>query len=195
VAHSLGVAPDMMIVRNRSNGTVNWRVYHKSIGATNFLSLNLTAASAAASSVWNNTAPTSSVFSVANDGGSNGSGENMIAYLFAEVAGFSKFGSYTGNGSADGPMVFTGHLPRFIIIKRTDSTSAWLMVDTVRQTYNVLGPYLTANASDAETTGTVVLDVLSNGFKMRSATTLNASGGTYIFAAFAESPFKFALAR
>ena len=198
VSHSLGVAPSMMIVRNRSDGTVNWRVYHKSIGAANYLSLNLTNASAAASSVWNNTEPTSSVFSVANDGGSNGSGNNLVAYLFAEVAGFSKFGSYTGNGSSDGPFVFCGFRPRFIMVKRTDSTSNWTINDTSRDSYNVTAADLRANTSDAEVNpnANTQNDILSNGFKVRhTAGVYNANGGTYIFAAFAEHPFKNALAR
>ena len=194
ISHSLGVKPAMMIIKNRS-GAYDWPTWHQNLPnpTTQHFWLNATNA-AQVSGSFNSTQPTSSVFSVGTTSEANANGNNFVAYLFSEVAGFSKFGSYTGNGSTDGPMVFTGHLPRFIIIKRTDTTSAWLMVDTVRQTYNVLGPYLTANTSDAETTGTVVLDVLSNGFKMRSATTLNASGGTYIFASFASNPFKNALA-
>lgn len=188
ISHSLGVAPSMIILKNRAVAD-GWYVYHKSLGATQGVYLHLTNA-AASVSWWNSTAPTSSVFSV-----NMGNAYAQIAYLFAEVAGFSKFGSYTGNGSTDGPFVYCGFLPRFIIIKRTDTTSTWLMVDTVRQTYNVLGPYLTAESSGAETTGTVIFDVLSNGFKMRSATSANASGGTYIFAAFSEFPFKNSLAR
>jgi hypothetical protein len=125
----------------------------------------------------------------------NASGGNYVAYLFAPVTGYSAFGSYTGNGSTDGPFVYTGFLPRWVMIKRSDSTSAWLIIDTSRQSYNVQGPYLTANTSDAETTGTTVLDVLSNGFKSRSSSTLNANGGTYIYAAFAENPFNIARAR
>jgi len=198
VAHSLGVAPSMMIVRNRSNGTVNWRVYHKSIGAANFLSLNLTNASAAASSVWNNTEPTSSVFSVANDGGSNGSGENMVAYLFSEVAGFSRFGSYTGNGSADGPFVFCGFRPRYILIKQTSvAGNSWVIFDTAINPENDgAQTNLWANNSNAENANDYGFDILSNGFKIRATSSnLNGSTNVYIFAAFAENPFKNALAR
>jgi hypothetical protein len=197
VAHSLGVAPDMMIVKNRSDGTVNWRVYHKAIGATNFLSLNLTNASAAASSVWNNTAPTSSVFSVANDGGSNGSGNNMVAYLFAEVAGFSKFGSYTGNGSADGPFIYLGFKARYVLYKNASlAGTSWAVLDTARNTYNVMGNRLFAEASSAEDTSVTPFDITANGIKVRSTNDgVNRSGDTIIFAAFAENPFKNALAR
>lgn len=196
VSHSLGVAPSMMIVRNRSDGTVNWRVYHKSIGAANYLSLNLTAASAAASSVWNNTEPTSSVFSVANDGGSNGSGNSMVAYLFAEVAGFSKFGSYTGNGSTDGPFVYCGFRPRWIMVKLTSAAGgSWHLIDTARDPYNQNGLGLYPNLNNAESSD-FASDTLSNGFKIRNTQSeINASSATYIFAAFAEAPFKNALAR
>jgi hypothetical protein len=120
---------------------------------------------------------------------------NKVAYCFAAVAGYSAFGKYTGNGNASGPFIYTGFLPRWIMIKSSSAISAWLVIDTSRQAYNVQGPYLTPNTSDAETTGTTVLDVVSNGFKMRSATTLNTNAATYIYAAFAENPFNNSLAR
>jgi hypothetical protein len=196
IAHSLGVAPQLIIAKCRSSSATNWPVFGSLLGANKYLLLNSTAASATGSPGYDNgTLATSSVFSVGSQSDINGNGATYVAYLFSEVAGFSRFGSYTGNGSADGPFVFTGFLPRWVMIKRSDSTSAWLIIDTSRQSYNVQGPYLTANTSDAETTGTTVLDVLSNGFKSRSSSTLNTNGGTYIYAAFAESPFKNALAR
>jgi len=198
IAHNLGVAPRLMIVKNRS-AVYNWPVYHASIAATNYLYLDSTAASAAAASLWNNTAPTSSVFSVGTSGAVNNSSENYVAYLFSEVAGFSRMGSYVGNGSADGPFVFCGFRPRFIMFKRTDATSNWLMIDTARSTYNQTNEVLLPNSSAAEGTGAGygAYDFLSNGFKPRNvvANETNVNGGTYIYAAFAENPFKNALAR
>jgi hypothetical protein len=140
-------------------------------------------------------APTSTFFYPSLVAYANENGVANVAYLWSEVAGFSKFGSYTGNGSSDGPFCFCGFRPRFVMFKRTDSTGSWFMEDSARGTYNVMGPELYANLSDAETTVSR-LDFLSNGFKMRAANAGdNASGGTYVFAAFSESPFKYSLAR
>jgi hypothetical protein len=133
----------------------------------------------------------------------NANGLNYIAYLFSEVAGFSKFGSYTGNGSTDGPFVYCGFRPRWLMIKGiaglgSQTNGYWVIVDTVRATYNVIGNTLMANDSGSETTWTysAVVDVLSNGFKPRMTGDIcNNNGGSYIFAAFAENPFKYALAR
>lgn len=188
VGHGLGVAPSMIIEKVR-NAVDNWPVYHISIGATNYLELNTTIASSSGNP-WGNTTPTSSVFSVQD----NGTG-NWVAYCFAAIPGYSAFGSYTGNGSADGPFVYCGFRPRFVLFKRSDSTGTWFMFDTSRGAYNIMGPELYANLSDAESTASR-LDFLSNGFKMRAANAGdNASGGTYIYAAFCEVPMNFALAR
>ena len=199
VGHGLGVAPKMIIIKNRSQA-FDWGVGHASIGWTQAGNLNLTNAFGS-SAYFNNTAPTSSVFSVGLSNISNQNGSSIVAYCFAEVAGYSKFGSYTGNGnSSDGPFVFCGFRPRFIMIKRTDSAgNNWVILDTSRDTYNAAGLYLYPNLSAAEddyraSTGPV--DILSNGFKQRSTlTNVNASGGTYIFMAVAENPFKLSLAR
>ena len=140
-------------------------------------------------STWDNTSPASSVFTV---GGEFGSGSNIIAYCFAPVEGYSAFGSATTNGTADNAFVFTGFRPRFVLYKRSDSTGAWGLRDTARDVDNPDTTYLQAQAADAEGTGNDI-DMLSNGFKIRS---LNfASGATYIWAAFAEHPFKTARAR
>mgnify|MGYP000417400818 CR=1 FL=1 len=195
VAHSLGVAPAMMIVKSRS-AVNNWRIYHASLGATKFLEFT-TGAAITQTNIWNDTAPTSSVFTVGADSGVNGSGASLVAYLFSEVAGFSKIGSYTGNGSADGVFVFTGFQPRFVLIKRTDTTDNWLMFDTSRNASNVMNSRLFPNLSNAEITdANNNLDGLSNGFKLRVLDApVNASGGTYVYAAFASNPFKYSLAR
>ena len=199
ISHSLGVAPSFIIVKNRSNGTANWQTgsaYHNATSPWNYyMRLNSTGAAVAASTIWNNTAPTSSVFSVGTDGEVNGNGDNMIAYLWSEVAGFSKFGSYTGNGSTDGPFVFCGFRPRFILFKNTTDFN-WQILDTARANYNQGTVTLFPNLSNAENTTATQYDILSNGFKIRTSDAgSNGSGNSIIFAAFAEAPFKYALAR
>ena len=195
VGHGLGVAPSMVIVKRRDAGGYSWIVGMTVLGWNNYMVLNQTIAAGPAPAVWNSTAPTSNVFSVGTDTFVNASGGTYVAYCFSEVAGYSKFGSYTGNGSTDGPFVYCGFRPRFVIIKRTDAVSAWDMFDTSRNTYNVVNANLVANSSGAEATYADMLhDILSNGFKVRQLSD-NASGGTYIFAAFAENPFKNSLAR
>ena len=204
VSHSLGVTPAMIITKSRDSFVnSNWSVYHQSLGATKGLILNLTDAAATSAVYWNNTAPTSTQFTLGSSAQTNNNLSPFIAYLFAEVAGFSKFGSYTGNGSTDGPFVYCGFRPRFVMLKRTDTTGSWIMWDTSRNTYNQAQNYLLANASDAEANngggaGSWNIDCLSNGFKIKSdsaAGQINASGGTFIYAAFAENPFKNSLAR
>ena len=195
ISHSLGVAPKMIIVKGRSTAGDPWAVYHSSLANTQYLYLNTTAAVATGINLWNSTTPTSSVFSVGAAQDTNRSAGTLVAYLFAEVAGFSKFGSYTGNGSADGPFVYCGFRPSFVMVKRIDLTNDWFTVDSSRNTYNIASALLRPNTSAAEQTSGVI-DVLSNGFKPRTTdSAYNASGGTYIFAAFAENPFKNALAR
>ena len=194
IAHSLGVAPSMMVIKRR-DAAENWGVYHTSLGNTQYVYLDQTQGANASANVWNNTSPTSSVFSVAGSTVVNASGGTYVAYLWSEVAGFSRFGSYTGNGSTDGPFVFCNFRPRWLMIKRTDTTASWMLVDAARDTYNMVTKGLYPNLSDAEGTGDD-FDFTSNGFKLRdSGTQNNASGGTYVFAAFSESPFKYALAR
>jgi len=194
IGHGLGTAPSLIIMKARNEGTALWAVYHQSIGAGNYLALNSTAASTAATTIWNNTAPTSTVFSI----GSGWSTFNFVAYCFAPVAGYSAFGSYTGNGSTDGPFVHLGFRPRWIMVKTSSAgTNGWQIRDTARDSYNISLGRLYADLSNAEgiTSGNE-FDILSNGFKVRnSGGDLNSNGGTYIYAAFAESPFKYSLAR
>jgi hypothetical protein len=187
--HGLGVAPSMIIKRRRNgDGADYWYVYHKSLGNSNSIYLNATDASGA-SGAWNSQTPTSSVFyhgsSIRENGG------NMIAYCFADVKGFSKFGSYTGNGSADGTFVYTGFKPAWIMIKKSSASgSGWMIFDTKRNPTNDGATLrLPANTTDSESTDHI-LDILSNGFKIRdSDATLNTSGATFIYMAFAEQPF------
>jgi hypothetical protein len=194
IGHGLGIAPEVVIIKRRdANG--NWQVRHVSIAAASSIQLNLTNASASATTVWNSTAPSSSVFSVGTDATVNASAGTYVAYCFAPVTGYSSFSSYTGNGSADGAFAYLGFRPRFLLIKRTNSTSNWTIFDTKRLGYNVDNNPLYANAASTEAT-TDLLDITSNGFKLRSTdVSVNASGGTYIYAALAENSFPYARAR
>ena len=190
VGHGLGVAPQMIIVKDAASAG-NWAVWHTSLTSTAYyLFMNTTAAQANTSAIWTGT-PSSTTFGI----GSWHTADRQIAYCFAQVAGYSAFGSYTGNGSADGPFVFLGFRPRFIMIKASSSTGNWTIVDTSRDTYNVLTAGLYPNLSNAES-NPGASDILSNGFKMRNTfTDVNGSGTTYIYMAFAENPFKISLAR
>lgn len=191
VGHGLGVAPRMIILMPRSFVSDKY-VYHASIGAANFVSINLTSASAA-TALWNSTSPTSTVFTV-NGNGANQSTSTFVAYCFSEVAGYSKFGSYTGNGSADGPFVYLGFKPKFVMIKQSDGVTNWSIKDSSVNTYNAAVLRLYPNTSGAETSG-ADLDYLSNGFKCRTTSNEVNAAGTYIYMAFAENPFKYSLAR
>ena len=209
--HGLGVAPRMVIVKNLED-TTNWQVLNIDVGVGNKIFLNATNAATSDTNMWQNTAPTSTVVSV---GTSQTTAEDNIAYCFAEVEGFSKIGSFEGNGSTDGPFVYTGLKPRWIMIKRYDSTESWPILDTARASGNFGSPagtggenptagndlnaVLVASTSAAEEdnpTGSRKASYLSNGFKVRTTNTaMNASGGDYLYLAFAESPFKTATAR
>jgi hypothetical protein len=194
LGHGLNVKPQLIIVKSRTQAR-DWLVYHTSYGATQYTTLNGTGAAAATSSAWNNTEPTSTVFTIGNAAEINTNGSTNIAYCFAPVAGYSSAFSFTGNGSTDGPMCYLGFRPRLILLKRTDSTGDWLMVDTSRSPYNLATTYLYANGSFSEMTYNL-FDILSNGFKLRdNFASWNASGGTYVGFAWAESPFNYSRAR
>jgi hypothetical protein len=200
VGHGLGVAPRMIIVKNRDAADA-WQVYHAANTAnpeTDYLVLNTTAATADAADRWNDTLPTSTVFSIGNGVEVNTNTEKYVAYCFSAIAGYSAIGSYTGNGSSDGPFVYLGFRPRWLMVKRSSATSDWFMIDTSRNPYNEATTSLFANASNADYTLTTGgFDIVSNGFKLRvgSGFNPNASGETYIYMAFAENPFKYSLAR
>jgi hypothetical protein len=198
ISHSLGVAPKMIIIKDRTSGSNFWVVGHTSITWNSYLRLNDTTSIETSIVAWNNTAPTSSVFSLGTSNVLNASSNNYIAYLFAEVAGFSKFGSYTGNGSTDGPFVYLGFRPRFVMVKLTSSAGGnWVIMDSARPTYNKgNSDLLYPNLSNAEASSGSGVEMLSNGFKLNGTYgDVNASGLTYIYAAFAENPFKNSLAR
>jgi hypothetical protein len=185
----------MIITKKRSSGGTDygWSTYHKSIGSNNIW---LDKTNAQNPGNWP-TPPTTTVFTHAVLDYNNVSGETYVNYVFAPVAGYSAFGSYTGNGSADGPFVYTGFRPRWIMIKQTTSTSDWVIFDTSRDPSNMEINYLVPNSSGAEGSGSSVqLDGVSNGIKIRGTWVgMNSSGQTYIYAAFAENPFKYSLAR
>lgn len=192
VGHGLGVAPKMIITKPRSQ-VDDWVVYHSSLGGSQYLILNSTAAAGSATNYWGT--PNSTTFGLS--GGGNNRASAMISYCFSEVAGYSKFGSYTGNGSADGPFVHLGFRPKFVMIKRTDSSTgaSWFMWDTARNQYNLSTNVVYADGSVAEQTYGQ-LDIVSNGFKLRGTdVSWNANGSPYIYMAFAENPFKNSLAR
>ena len=188
IGHGLGVAPKMVIVKSLANTTA-WMVYHASLGNAQEIYLNSSSGSGA-STAWNSTTPTDAVISL--DGGAgngvNASGD-YIAYVFAEKKGFSKFGSYTGNGSTDGTFIYTGFKPAWVLIKKTSATDNWILLDNKRDIApNPHKLALFPNTDDAEA-GDYLTDFLSNGFKIRSATgSLNTGSGSYIYMAFAENP-------
>jgi hypothetical protein len=200
ISHSLGAVPAMMIIKNVDYATGVPVVYHKMYNggvnpANYYMYLSSTSGIAATAAFFNNTQPTSSVFTVGTDTFVNANSNNIVAYLWSEIEGFSKFGSYTGNGSTDGPFVWCGFRPRYILAKRTDVANDWCIADSARPAFNP-AYNLRANLADVEDTTQYNTDLLSNGFKVRNTTNgMNASGGTYIFAAFAENPFKYSRAR
>ena len=196
VGHGLGVAPNMMIIKNRDNtgggGTESWLVYHKSLGAhykAGSLDGNFT--SHDHPDYFNDTEPTSSVFSLGDGANGNTSGEKYIAYCFTNIKGYSMMGSYTGNGSTDGAYINLGFRPAWVMGKRTDVTNNWYMFDNKRSTFNLTDEKLRADTTATENVDSAkAIDMLSNGIKIKSSDEeFNASNGTYIFMAFAESPF------
>jgi hypothetical protein len=188
VKHGLSSALGVLIVKSRSEAR-NWGVFHQSNGGTKNLSLDTTDAVEVNAGRWNNTAPTSSVFTLGNSTPVNNNGITYVAYCFAEKKGYSKFGSYTGNGNADGAFVYTGFKPAWVLLKQTDSAGSWNLYDNKRNGFNVDNDLILTDASNAEANATFI-DFLSNGFKIRDTDDdRNASNGTYVFMAFAESPF------
>jgi hypothetical protein len=185
------------VIAKQRNSTQSWPVYHIDNGSGNVIYLDLTNASAS-STAWQSTTPTSTLVSIGTSSATNGNGNTYIAYAFHSVDQYSKVGSYTGNGSTDGVFVHCGFKPAFVMLKRSDSASSghWLMKDSKRDESNGNTLYLMANRTDADTDNTVEIDYLSNGFKQRSTNNVNnANASTYIFLAFAESPFKYSNAR
>ena len=191
ISHSLSAVPAWMLIKCRSEDGHSWKVYHKSIGATGALSLQNTGATDTDSNYFNDTAPTSSVFTVGSNGDVNDNGETFVAYLFSEKQGYSKFGSYIGNGNANGTFVHTGFKPAFVLIKVIDNNSQdWFILDNKRSPFNLTDDSLASNQNDQEYTSEANLDFLSNGFKLRmTSIRVNGAGSNYVYFAFAENPF------
>ena len=195
VAHGLGAVPNWIIVKDR-DASKNWVNYHQSIGNDRSITLNTTDAQSTSTDHWHNTTPTSSVFYLGNYSHVNRNSDKFVAYCFAEKQGYSKFGSYTGNGNTDGPFIYTGFKPAWLMIKRTSGSENWVLWDNKRDPFNNFYHVLLPNAVSAEDTtntgsgGRYIGDFLSNGFKLRNThDTSNGSGSTYIYMAFAEHPF------
>ncbi len=190
VGHGLGVAPKMVIVK-KTSGTSQWYTYHASIGATKYLDLESNAAESTSSANWNDTAPTNNVFSLGTNSNVNASGQTYIAYVFAEKTGYSKFGSYTGNGNADGTFIYTGFKPAWIMVKRTDAVNNWIMLNNKMSLLNNnKGDELYADVANQQNSFTDGgHDFLSNGFKARGTNaSINYNGGSYIYMCFASAP-------
>ena len=199
IGHSLGEIPEMVIVKRRTNAR-DWAVYHKDQSATPtnaYLLLNSTAAVATGNTAWNNGTFTSSVFTIGSHELVNFSGDSYVFYAFRGIEGYSAVGKYVGNGSTDGTFVYTGFRPAWVLLKDADSTSDWQMYDSKRYAFNKnnVTEVLEANQSGAETTTINELDLLSNGFKLRSSNTFSNKSSNFIYLAFAEAPFKYANAR
>ena len=190
VGHGLGAVPKWIIVKRLDSGSTNWQVYHSSMGAEKYIQLNTTSGQSDSDVLWNDTEPTNQVFSLGNYSHINNSGSPHIAYCFAEKTGYSKFGSYTGNGNVDSPFIYTGFKPAWIMIKKTSSSTGrgWFIFDNKRIGYNPKNYVLEANDTAADGTNDRI-DLLSNGFKLRTTDLiLNESGINYIYMAFAEEP-------
>ena len=191
VKHGLSSAPSIVLIKNRSASGKSWIMANKNIGFGNGIYLNLSDASASEGSAFNSTAPTTSVFTVGTTSLVNDSGNTYIAYCFAEKKGYSKFGSYTGNGNADGSFIYTGQKSAFIMFKNTSNAQNWYMYDNKRSDFNLSNDHIYADLSNAETADSSHgIDILSNGFKIRTSNDgWNGSGENYIYMAFAENPF------
>ena len=189
IGHGLGTTPQTIFVKSLADAE-NWCVYHKNIGNTHSLFLNTISGDSSNAKFWNNTSPTSTTFSVGDGNEVNGSGDGMIAYCFTGLKGFSNFGTYNGNGNANGPFIYTGFKPNWIMIKRSDSSDNWFLQDIKRSPFNVIDDYFTAQADSAEATNSAVnIDSLSNGFKIRNTDSgYNTSGAKYLYWTFADEP-------
>lgn len=189
IGHGLGATPAVIFIKNASQ-SVNFVVFHQDLGNTNYLQLNSAAAKVSSSAVWNNTDPTSSVFSVGTDSKVNTSGNTYVAMCFAEVEGFSSFGSYTGNGSVNGPTLTTGFQPRFVMIKKHDgaySNANWYIWDYARGGYSNNSTIININTTGTEDTGTYNINMNSDNFKLDNSpwAQINDNGAGFVYFAFA----------
>ena len=187
ITHGLGGVPKMIITKNLTD-TANWRVYHTSIGSGNGINLNESAGDYSDANLWNGTDPTSTVYSIGSSNDTNKSGSDFIDYVFCEMSGFSSIGKYTGNGNADGPFVYLGFRPAFLLVKCWSHAEPWLLWDDKRLGYNEKNYRINANEAGGDNTS-IEIDLLSNGFKfISSGAHLNGSGRYYLYLAFADFP-------
>jgi hypothetical protein len=193
IAHGLGVAPEWVLTKNRTDNSQSWANYHAGIGNAYYLELDTDDAKETASSVWGDTTPSSTTFRVGGaNGKNNASSKNYVTYCFTSIQGYSKFGAYTGNGNADGPFVYTGFKPAWLLLKNTAADANWMLLDNKRDPFNDATPaYMDVDLSNAENTGSdAPIDFLSNGFKVRTSSSIrNPDGEIVVYMAFAESPF------
>jgi len=190
VGHGLGAVPEIIIIRSRDTASVDWAFFHGILGGTKYLLFNTAGAAGTASSLWNDTDPTSTVFTIGTTSKVNTDDENYVAYVFTSKQGFSKFGSYEGNNNVDGTFVYTGFRPAFLMVKTAESDAQrWNIMDNKRAGFNPNGWRLFADANTAESTSINGADLLSNGFKMRINDACVNGTPKYIYMAFAEAPF------
>ena len=189
IKHGLSTVPKMIITKMRSNQE-SWGIYNVNIGNTKYLKLEVTDAPGTSSVVWNNTTPTTSVFSVGSSALTNGSSKTYVDYVFSQIKGYSRFGKYKGNGDNDGTFAYTGFRPAWIMIKNVSQAQNWYMYDIKRSPFNPADDHIYADLANAEVVdASFVIDILSNGFKMRNSNDgWNGNGEDYIYMAFAESP-------
>ena len=192
IDHNLNAVPEMMWIK-RTDGVGSWMVYHKAMGNTHYLEVNGGNAYSSKATVWNNTSPTSTQFTVGTDGDVNGNGQSHVAYLFSSIEGYSKVGSFKGNGAADGPFVYTGFRPQFLCIRSATQGNNWAIFDNKRDPYNSMHERLHPNTTGGTNAGAGdTIDFYSNGFKCINSDSLeNPSGHTAIYLAIAERPFKY----
>ena len=188
ISHGLGTAPKMMLFK-KLNGAADWKVYHVSVGNTQAMILNDNSVPTTDGGFFDDTTPTSTLITFGNDAGINGGTNQFVCYAFTDIAGYSQFSSYKGNGNADGAFIYTGFRPAFVMVKRTDSTSNWGMFDDKRDPYNVVENTQFAASATTDDTTTDRMDFYSNGFKNRTSDASWNTTGDYIYMAFAESPF------
>jgi hypothetical protein len=193
IGHGLGATPTFFFMHRYVTGGTGWPTYHANMSATPqnvYLRMDSSTTPVTDSTAWNNTAPSSTVITLGNSTFTNGA--SMICYAWTPIAGYSATGSYTGNGSSDGPFIYTGFKPAFVMYKAASGSAYnWSVYDTTRQNYNVEGPLLQPNVTDIEAVYSN-MDILSNGFKIRNTGNINESGSLYVYIAFAENPFKYA---
>ncbi|MDB4676167.1 hypothetical protein OAH93_00830 [Flavobacteriales bacterium] len=188
IGHGLGVIPSVVIAKNTGGSGTNWIVYHKDLSSGYYVKLNLTNSQVDGNAYFT-ADPTNNILSLTGSTAMNNNGNSMIAYCFAEKTGYSKFGSYVGNGSTDGAFIYTGFKPAFFMAKRSSAAGdPWVMIDNKRNSFNALSNTLLANSADAENTGTDRADFISNGIKIKTTSNAwNANGSTYIYMAFGQS--------